>query len=201
MDLTDKLSKKAVMGVGLLLLFVSTILVSAIAAGVLIRATGLMEESAINVANEAKARLVSGIDIFTVYGFGNTSASSIDGLEFYLRLRSGSPPLQLENMGYSFVSGQDTFEAELNESLIGDRCDFANLTTREDYCYRILNGNNDTVLETGELLAVRYSLGNGSARLERGENFEASFQVKTGSVNTVEATAPDVILDSRVRLR
>ena len=194
--------KKGVMGVGMLLLFVSTILVSAVAAGVLIRASGIMEESAIGVAQDAKDRLVSGIDIFTLYGYGNSTESRVDGLEMYVRLRAGSPPLQLENMGLSYIAGQDSFEAELNESLIGDDCDFGNLTSRDDYCYRILNGNNNTILQTGELLAVRYGLGNGSARLERQEDFELSLQVKeTGSVNTVTATVPDLILDSKIRLR
>jgi archaellin len=194
--------KKAIMGVGMLLLFVSTILVSAVAAGVLIRATGLMEESAVGVANEARDRLISGIDVFTLYGYGNTTASRLDGIEMYVRLRSGSPPLQLENMGLSYVAGQDSFEAELNESLIGEGCTFGNLTSREDYCYRVLNGNNNTILQTGELLAVRYSLGDGDARLKRQEDFEISLQVKeTGSVNTVTATVPDLILDSKIRLR
>ena len=194
--------KKAIMGVGMLLLFVSTILVSAVAAGVLIRATGLMEESAVGVANEARDRLISGIDVFTLYGYGNTTASRLDGIEMYVRLRSGSPALQLENMGLSYVAGQDSFEAELNESLIGEGCTFGNLTSREDYCYRVLNGNNNTILQTGELLAVRYSLGDGDARLKRQEDFEISLQVKeTGSVNTVTATVPDLILDSKIRLR
>lgn len=194
--------KKAIMGVGMLLLFVSTILVSAVAAGVLIRATGLMEESALGVANEARDRLISGIDVFTLYGYGNTTASRLDGIEMYVRLRSGSPALQLENMGLSYVAGQDSFEAELNESLIGEGCAFGNLTSREDYCYRVLNGNNNTILQTGELLAVRYSLGDGDARLKRQEDFEISLQVKeTGSVNTVTATVPDLILDSKIRLR
>lgn len=194
--------KKAIMGVGMLLLFVSTILVSAVAAGVLIRATGLMEESALGVANEARDRLISGIDVFTLYGYGNTTASRLDGIEMYVRLRSGSPALQLENMGLSYVAGQDSFEAELNESLIGEGCTFGNLTSREDYCYRVLNGNNNTILQTGELLAVRYSLGDGDARLKRQEDFEISLQVKeTGSVNTVTATVPDLILDSKIRLR
>jgi archaellin len=194
--------KKAIMGVGMLLLFVSTILVSAVAAGVLIRATGLMEESAVGVANEARDRLISGIDVFTLYGYGNTTASRLEGIEMYVRLRSGSPALQLENMGLSYVAGQDSFEAELNESLIGEGCTFGNLTSREDYCYRVLNGNNNTILQTGELLAVRYSLGDGDARLKRQEDFEISLQVKeTGSVNTVTATVPDLILDSKIRLR
>lgn len=202
MNLIPDEQKKAVMGVGMLLLFVSTILVSAVAAGVLIRATGLMEESAIGVANDARDRLISGIDVFTLYGYGNTSASRIDGLEMYVRLRSASPALQLENMGLSYVAGQDSFEAELNESLIGNDCQFGNLTSREDYCYRVLNGDNNTILQTGELLAVRYSLGDGDARLQRQEDFELSLQVKeTGSVNTVTATVPDLILDSKTRLR
>jgi archaellin len=194
--------KKGIMGVGMLLLFVSTILVSAVAAGVLIRATGLMEESAISVATEARDRLTSAIDIFTVYAYGNSSESRIYGLEYYMRLRSGSPALQLENMGHSYISGENSFNAELNESLIGEDCTFDNLTSRDQYCYRVLNGNNDTILQTGELYAVRYSLGNGSVRLQPEEDFEATFQVKeTGSVNTVTATIPDLIIDSRLRLR
>lgn len=198
----NKPSKKGVMGAGMLLLFVATVLVSAVAAGVLIRATGIMEESALGVAQEAEKRLVSGVDIFTVYAYGNTTASKVYGLEYYMRLRSGSPALQLENMGYSYISGDDRFSASLNESLVGEACQFSNLTSREQYCFEVLNGNNDTILNTGELVAIKYGLGNGSTRLKTEENFQATFQIKqTGSVNSVEATIPSLILDTRIRLR
>jgi archaellin len=202
MNLIPDEHKKAVMGVGMLLLFVSTILVSAVAAGVLIQATNLMEQSATQVARDARDRLTTAVQVSTVYAYGNTTTSEIYGFEYYMGLRAGSPAIQLRDMGHNFVSGETSYSAELNESLIGEDCTFDNLTSQQEYCYEILTGNNDTILETGELVAVHYNVGNRSARLGPEEDFQATFQVgATGSVNTIEATIPNLILNSKIRLR
>jgi archaellin len=196
------LDRKAVMGVGMLLIFVSTILVSAVAAGVLIRATGLMQESALEVASQTQTRLISGLQVYAVYGYGNSTTENIYGLEFLMRLRAGSPPLQMDTAGLSYVSGDFSFGAQLNQTLstTEDACTLANLTPEDEYCFTDRLGNQDTILEQGEIFTVRYLLGNAS-QLNPEEQFEVTFQPNRGSLETLELTTPDLILDSKIRLR
>ncbi|PIZ54769.1 hypothetical protein COY28_02410, partial [Candidatus Woesearchaeota archaeon CG_4_10_14_0_2_um_filter_57_5] len=53
--------RKAIMGIGMLIIFIATILVSAVAAGVLVKVTGQLQQKALLVEEAARTRLVSGL--------------------------------------------------------------------------------------------------------------------------------------------
>ena len=193
------MSRKAVMGVGMLLIFVSTILVSAVAAGVLIRTTGLMQESALDVAGSTQNRIVTGIDVFTAYALANSSQDKVYGFEFFVRLRAGSPPIQFRNLGLSYISEEESFSASLNESLMGS-CTIANLAPEAEFCITPRLGNNDTVLDRGESLTLLYKLSNSSVAGPE-QRVEFTFQPKEGALETIDVAIPGLILTNKVRLR
>lgn len=192
--------KKALMGVGMLMLFIASIIASTVAAGVLITTTGILQERALRVEEVARERLISGLDVVSIYANGNTTSQTINELEFTTRLRAGSRPLQIGTMGFSFISGDLTFSAELNENKTGDACSFSNLDAQTEYCMEKLFGDNNSILDEGDLVILKYKL-NESNSLETEQSFEISLQPKVGNLVVLELKAPDMVLTSKIRLR
>lgn len=109
--------KRAVIGIGTLIVFIAMVLVAAVAAGVIIRTSGILQERAFAVAGEARKRLVTGIEVLQVVGTANVSSASIPDLEFFIRTRPGSRPVQLMTTGITFSTQDFAFSAELQHSL------------------------------------------------------------------------------------
>jgi len=101
-------NKKAIMGIGTLIIFIAMVLVAAVAASVLIRTSGVLQERSFAVANSARKALVNQIDIVSVSGLVNTSKRSgyetIYGLEIRAKLGPGSYPIQLKSVHMEFIS-------------------------------------------------------------------------------------------------
>lgn len=194
-------NNKGIMAIGTLIIFIAVIVVTMIAAGVLLRATGLLSEAGFAVEEEARERLVSGLEVYTVFVFGDPVDGTVDRFEFFSRLRPGSTPIEMGATGISVDSASVSTDAQLNASLIGaENCTFENLEPDVEYCFEDRFGNGNTVLEQGELFIIRYRLSNSSA-LTTFEEFDALFTPRTGGQEELRLRTPEFILQERVRLR
>jgi len=196
------MNRKAIMGIGMLMIFISTVLVASIAAGVLIRSTGLLQERALYVSQTARDRLVRGVEVFGVYASSNITRESITQFELLTRLRTGSPPLQMTGLTLTFVSDNISTTAQLNESKIGTtgQCSFDALRPQIEYCIENRLGNNDSILDDGELFAMRFIV-NDTYALHPDADFEISVQPTSGTQELLELSIPNPLLRKRVRLR
>jgi archaellin len=193
--------KKAMMGVGMLLLFIATILSSAIAAGVLITSTGLIQDKALKVDTITRERLVSGLEIFSVYAGGNMTTQTVNNYEIYARLRAGSNPVQLSTLGFSFVAGEQSYNAILNISNVGTNCTFTSLTPETEFCAEKKFGDLDTtILEEGDMAILRYKLSDANS-LTTEKSFVVYLQPRTGSLVVLELKTPELVLASKISLR
>lgn len=196
-----KTNNKGIMAIGTLIIFIAVIVVTMIAAGVLLRATGLLSEAGFAVEEEARERLVSGLEVYTVFVFGDPVTGTIDRFEFYSRLRPGSTPIEMGATGLSIDSASVSTDATLNSSLIGGaNCTFTNLAANDEFCFEDRFGNSNTVMEQGELFIIRYKLSNASA-LSTFEEFDALFAPRTGGTEELRLRTPEFILQERIRLR
>lgn len=194
-------SKKAVIGIGTLIIFIATIVASLIAAGVLINATGLLQEEAIAVQQEATQRLVAGVDAYSVNAYGEPDTESIYGFDVLVRLRAGSNPIEMQTVGLALDSDDVSTGANLNSSLLNDDCTFENLDSEDEYC--IINrfgDQNSTILSLGDLFILRYRLDQES-ELEPFQDFEITLTPRTGGTETLQLRTPELILAERIRLR
>ncbi|MFT4311424.1 MAG: hypothetical protein ACMXX7_02250 [Candidatus Woesearchaeota archaeon] len=194
------MNTKAVVGIGTLIIFIATIVVSMVAAGVLVRSTGLLQERALFVEETARERLISGIEVFAVYAQGDRENQTISEFEFHMRLRPGSNPVQMRTLSMAFDTEDRIYAAELNENLIGDTCSFDALDRGLEFCYVDRFGNEDTVLEEGELFIVRFGLPEDEA-LETFVEFEVTFTPRVGSLELISLRTPEIVLTRRIRLR
>ena len=155
-----RMKKKAVIGIGTLIIFIAMILVAAVAAGVIIRTSGILQERAFAVGGEARKRLVTGMEVLEVLGDANTTSNTIADFEIYVRTRAGSRPVQLKTTGITFSTQNEAYAAELQHSLTEEfntnltgiyNSTWTDLSVdlNEDYLtdrIRVVNGTGDYLL-------------------------------------------------------
>ena len=105
--------KRADIGIGTLIVFIAMILAAAVAAGVVIRTSGILQERAFAVGGEARQRLVTGIEVLQVVGTSNLTTNTIPQIEIFIRTRAGSGPVQLRTLGLTYGTQNVALAAEL----------------------------------------------------------------------------------------
>ncbi len=109
-QLTDE---KGLVGIGTLIIFIALILVSAVAAGVIIRTSGQLRQQARNTGEEAIRDISTGIKILGSKGRPN--GENIDNAEILVRLRAGSPGINLSEAILQYVSEDISKHLEMGE--------------------------------------------------------------------------------------
>ncbi|MFT4304645.1 MAG: archaellin/type IV pilin N-terminal domain-containing protein [Candidatus Woesearchaeota archaeon] len=107
------MKKRADIGIGTLIVFIAMILAAAVAAGVIIRTSGILQERALAVGGESRQRLVTGIEVLQVLGISNVEENTIPYIEIFIRTRSGSGPVQLRTLGLIYSTKNAAFTAQL----------------------------------------------------------------------------------------
>lgn len=108
--------KKAMMGVSTLIIFISAILTSAVAAAVIVRTVGILQERSFTVTTEIRDRLVTALDVVSVSGYADTENQTMWGFDILVRTRSGSYPYSLLTAGLTFITEQTTFTSKLQHT-------------------------------------------------------------------------------------
>ena len=111
-----RMRKKAIMGVSTLIIFITAILVAAVAASVVVRTVGVLQERAFAVGTEVRDRLVTALDIISVTAYNNVSAQRVYGLTMLVRTRAGSYAYDLNGMGLIFTASSGSFTAKLQHT-------------------------------------------------------------------------------------
>ena len=124
-------NKQAMMGVSTLIIFISAVLTSAVAAAVIVRTVGILQERSFTVTTEVRDRLVTALDIISVSGYANTTSQRMYGIDALVRTRAGSYSYSLATAGLTFVNEKISVSAQLQN------------TENEDYNFEIGNITSD----------------------------------------------------------
>ncbi len=127
------------MGVSTLIIFITAILVSAVAASVIVRTVGILQERAFTVGTEVRNRLVTALDYISITSYNNITLERAYGLTVLVRTRPGSYAYDLASTGLLFTSDQGTSTARLQH------------TENEDYGFRILTLDNATFMNVPDM--------------------------------------------------
>ncbi len=107
------LSKKAIMGIGTLIIFIATILVAAVAAGVIISTSGVLQQKALIIGEQAQNRLINGIEVTHIFAQGNTTAKTANNFEILSRPEPAAGPVNFKTTSVSFFTDSGAYSAEL----------------------------------------------------------------------------------------
>lgn len=139
MMFTRKSNKKAIMGVSTLIIFITAILVAAVAASVIVRTVGILQERAFTVGTDVRNRLVTVLEIIGISSYNNITDESSYGISMLVRTRAGSFAYDLETMGLIFTSDAGSFTARLQH------------TENEDLDFDIDSVNNATAVSVVDM--------------------------------------------------
>ena len=105
-------NKKAAQGVGTLIIFIALVLVSAIAAAVLISTASSFQSKAFDVGRQAQEKITTAVEVVQVKASdvsdGNINGSALDAYSLRVRLASGSVPVKLEDISISVDSASNS---------------------------------------------------------------------------------------------
>ena len=110
--MTLRPDESAEVGIGTMIVFIASILVAAIAAGVLIGTSQKLQAKSMQTGNEAARGVSSGLMILDVDGVrsGTTGADPVDELEMWVTLAAGADPVDLSTMAVFLSDGTNNLQ-------------------------------------------------------------------------------------------
>ena len=114
------LTRKAVMGIGTLIIFIATILVAAVAAGVIISTSGVLQQKALIIGDQAQSRLINGIEITHIFMEGNTTDKTANNIEILTRPEPAAGPINYRTTSVSLFTDEGAYSAELEHPSLNE---------------------------------------------------------------------------------
>ncbi|GBE56933.1 flagellin [archaeon BMS3Bbin16] len=181
---------KGQVGIGTLIIFIAMILVAAVAAGVLLRTSGVLQTKATATGEQATKEVSTKVIVTQTVGYTSDAGSNrnLTAVILTVKLASGSSPIRMDDLILSYHS-EDTYTSGILYQGSGNRsfnASFIKIVT------------NDSVLEHGEMVEITYTDSDSDLNLEPGKTFTITLQPKSGQMETVMKTVPDTIRNSYV---
>jgi archaellin len=112
--------KRALMGIGTLIIFIATILVAAVAAGVLISTSGVLQQRALITGQESRKKITNAVELISITARGSPIDERLNEFETLIRLDAGSDPLQMKRFDLSFIGENTDAAASLMHNRLND---------------------------------------------------------------------------------
>ncbi len=180
--------KKAQSGIGTLIIFIAIILVAAIAAAVLLSTGETLQTKALETGKKSTEEVGTKLVIVSIVGHNTGSDDDIDELVITTRLSAGSEPV---NLNYTLIN-------YMTDNIYVDGINFTTataMTLTTDYYSQELQGDGDSIVESGEVFALHFWITNGTnyMPLVTNEQFTISIIPRGGSVTNILTQAPNAI--------
>ena len=158
--------KAGAVGIGTLIVFIAMILVAAVAAVVLIRTSGVLEQKAYEVGMASTAEAANRIKITSV--MAHVTAQEVDVIMLTILPSAGAEPIDLSNCIMTYQTG--------SEYLSGITYNASMVATDRSFNRTVLQGDDDAVLENTEndIYQINYYIGDGTNRSTLPENTKFS---------------------------
>ena len=185
-------NRRAEMGVGTLIIFISLLLVAAVAAGVLIQTAGSLQQQALSTGTQATGQISTNAVALEVSATDGT-AGSINNFTMIMRLAPGSDPIRLDAATLSFSTSNTTQSYTYN-----DNTSETGSTTEFTVNYMQTGAaHSPGVLVTGDVIELNFLA---IRQIGQSENVRINFIPQIGTATLVQFALPDVISTQRVYL-
>jgi flagellin FlaB len=188
--------RKAQVGIGTLIIFIAMILVAAVAAGVLLRTSGSLQQKASVTGEQSIKEVSTQLKAISTTGYQEVSTGNqVDGLIITTSLAAGSNDIRFVDIIMTYHSG-NTYIAGINYTTgaVTDPSDVDG--NGADFRVSVLNGDSDELLEVGETVEFHFWIEDSAGTdipLAADNSFTLTMQPKAGQVSTVKKTAPSSI--------
>ncbi len=175
--------ERGLVGIGTLIIFIALILVSAVAAGVIIRTSGQLRQQARATGEEAIRNVSTGVKVLHSKGYVVDGANKIENAEILVRLRAGSAGVNFEDAVLQYLSDNVSKHLELAEST--DNIKELDASSLEDNEFAVVKhqgavaGDNSSLGTTGALASIWINVDTMDS-LEEGESADVVIMPKIG---------------------
>jgi flagellin-like protein len=91
-------------GIGTLIIFIAMVLVAAVAAGVLVNTSGLLQSQAEDTGADAQAQISNQIEVVTATGVARDGTDGVEKIELVVKKSAGSDPIDLSQASIQYTS-------------------------------------------------------------------------------------------------
>ncbi|MFT4311420.1 MAG: archaellin/type IV pilin N-terminal domain-containing protein [Candidatus Woesearchaeota archaeon] len=189
-----KMSKKAEMGMGTLIIFIAMILVAAIAAAVLISTTSSLQSKALETGSATRQEVGTSLSVIEITAEDGSVGESVDNFTVLLRLAAGSDPIRFEDTLLSFNLNDDSRDYRYN-----DDAECGNVSGTDFAVEYAINGTDhrDGYLVPGDVSQVCFAA---PRAVSEGEKFRLTLTPRVGAPANVETTLPGLLITQRVKV-
>jgi flagellin-like protein len=180
---------KGLTGIGMLIIFIAVIVVSAVAAAVLIGAGGSLEQRSLATMKGTEQEVAGGLNVYSIIGSDGSDDGRVENLEMLVRLRPGSDPVNL-NTTVITIDGRTAFLNLWYSTAAGSG----------SYTVYYLQRSGtplDGYINLGYSAVINISL---SAAIGQDEKLVLQIIPAQGNVRRIGFTTPSVMIDRRVFL-
>jgi flagellin-like protein len=184
-QLTIDTDDRGQVGIGTLIIFIALVLVSAVAAGVLIDTSGQLESRASDTGEDAQAQVSNQIDVVSATGVDTDTDDGIDEIELVVKKSPGSDPIDLEDATIQYQSGSSV------ETLT-----YAGSTSGTEFATtQVAGSGTETVLDdNGERIQITINANSIEGNdLSEGSNVQLEIVDQSGASTVYGVNVPDVL--------
>ncbi|MFC6940930.1 archaellin/type IV pilin N-terminal domain-containing protein [Salinirubellus sp. GCM10025818] len=172
-------------GIGTLIIFIAMVLVAAVAAGVLVNTSGLLQSQAEDTSSDAQAQVSNQIDVVSATGLVDSSNDDIDTVTLVVKKSPGSDPIDLAEATIEYTS--DSESATLTHAGATSASEFTTVSEKGDSA-TVLDDNGERVKILIDTSSVETSGGIGS-----GEGATLRVVDQSGATTVYGVNVPDVL--------
>jgi flagellin-like protein len=189
-DINTNDDARGQVGIGTLIIFIAMVLVAAVAAGVLVNTSGLLQSQAQDTGADAQAQVSNQIDVVSATGEDNGSDGSIDQLRLVVKKSPGSDPIDLNEATIQYTSDSDSMTLTQSGS--------------SGFSVNSVAGNvNDNVLQNNDQRAeIIIELGQPDqpGTLAEGEDAQLEIVDQSGASTIYGVNVPDTLTGTYVEV-
>ncbi|MUV86046.1 flagellin [Natronomonas sp. CBA1123] len=172
-------------GIGTLIIFIALVLVAAVAAGVLVQTSGLLQSQAESTGEDAQSEV--GNQISVVGATGTVSSSNVSQVDLVVKKSAGSDPIDLSDATIEYTSSSAS--ATLTH---------AGSTSANEFTTSKISGDSSTVLtNTGDRVEVSIDAATieGDNGIAEGEEVQLRIVDQSGATTIYGVNVPDSLGD------
>jgi flagellin-like protein len=173
-------------GIGTLIIFIAMVLVAAVAAGVLVNTSGLLQSKAEDTGSDAQAQVSNQIDVVSATGQVDSTNGDIDTVTMVVKKSPGSDPIDLSAATIEYTSDSES-----------KTLTYAGTPSANEFSTTLEKGDSATVLDdSGERVKITIdasSIESSPAGIEPGEEVTLRVVDQSGATTVYGVNVPDVL--------